>query len=76
MRALVCSELGPPSKLAVVTVDDPEPSAGQVVVDVAAAGLNFPDTLIIEVISRSGNESLRSRRTGRSPRSGSFPPPG
>ena len=48
MRALVCSELGPPSKLAVAPVPDPEPAAGEVVVDVAAAGLNFPDTLIIE----------------------------
>lgn len=48
MRALVCSELGPPSNLAVETVDDPEPGADEVVVDVVAAGLNFPDTLIIE----------------------------
>ena len=48
MRALVCSELGPPSKLAVTEVDDPDPSPGGVVVDVEAAGLNFPDTLIIE----------------------------
>lgn len=48
MRALVCRELGPPSGLSVDVIDDPEPSAGQVVVDVAAAGLNFPDTLIIE----------------------------
>jgi NADPH2:quinone reductase len=48
MRAIVCSELGPPSKLAVREIDDPEPSPGGVVVDVEAAGLNFPDTLIIE----------------------------
>ena len=44
----MCSELGPPSKLSVREVDDPEPDAGQVIVDVEAAGLNFPDTLIIE----------------------------
>lgn len=48
MRAVVCSELGPPSKLSVREVDDPEPAASQIVVDVEAAGLNFPDTLIIE----------------------------
>ena len=48
MRAIVCSELGPPSKLSVREIDDPEPSPGGVVVDVEAAGLNFPDTLIIE----------------------------
>jgi len=48
VRAIVCSELGPPSRLTVGTIEDPEPATGQVVVDVAAAGLNFPDTLVIE----------------------------
>ena len=48
MRALVCSELGPPSKLSVATIEDPVPAPSEVVVDVEAAGLNFPDTLIIE----------------------------
>jgi len=48
MRALLCTELGPPSNLSVEEVEDPVPATGQVVVDVEAAGLNFPDTLIIE----------------------------
>ncbi len=48
MRALVCSELGPADRLRVEEVPDPRPGPGEVVVDVAAAGLNFPDTLIIE----------------------------
>ena len=48
MRALICSELGPPSKLTIGEMPDPEAGPGQVVVDVASAGLNFPDTLIIE----------------------------
>jgi NADPH2:quinone reductase len=48
MRALVCTELGPASKLSVREVDDPVPGPGQIVVDVEAAGINFPDTLIIE----------------------------
>ena len=48
MRAIVCSELGPPSKLAVANIEDPVPAPSEVVVDVEAAGLNFPDTLIIE----------------------------
>jgi NADPH2:quinone reductase len=48
MKALVCSELGPPSKLSVRDIADPELGPGEVVVDVSAAGLNFPDTLIIE----------------------------
>ena len=48
MRALVCSELGPASRLSVREVGDPAPGANEVLVDVEAAGLNFPDTLIIE----------------------------
>lgn len=48
MRALLCTELGPASRLSVRQVDDPTPGAGQVVIDVEAAGINFPDTLIIE----------------------------
>jgi NADPH:quinone reductase-like Zn-dependent oxidoreductase len=44
----VCTELGPASRLSVGEIDDPEPGVGEVVVDVKAAGLNFPDTLIIE----------------------------
>jgi NADPH2:quinone reductase len=48
MRALLCTELGPPSQLSVAEVADPSPGPGEVVVDVEAAGLNFPDTLIIE----------------------------
>ena len=48
MRALVCSELGPVDKLGTRNVPDPEPGPGEVVIDVRAAALNFPDTLIIE----------------------------
>ncbi|MEX2280743.1 MAG: NADPH:quinone oxidoreductase family protein [Acidimicrobiia bacterium] len=48
MKALRCTELGPASKLSVQEVDDPTPGPGQVVVEVEAAGLNFPDTLIIQ----------------------------
>jgi len=48
MRALVCSELGPAERLSVREVPDPEPGPGELVLDVRAAGLNFPDTLIIE----------------------------
>lgn len=48
MRALVCSELGPAERLSIETLPDPEPGPGEVLIDVRAAGLNFPDTLIIE----------------------------
>ena len=49
MQALICKEHGLPDKLALVD-DWPEPAAGkgQVVIGVRAAGLNFPDVLIIQ----------------------------
>jgi NADPH2:quinone reductase len=48
MRAVVCTELGPAERLRLREIADPEPTAGEVVIDVSAAGMNFPDTLIIE----------------------------
>ena len=48
MRAVLCSEHGPPEKLKVEEVDDPSAQKGQVVLNVEACGVNFPDTLIIE----------------------------
>jgi NADPH:quinone reductase len=47
MRALVCKAYGPPESLVIEERDDPVASANQVVVDIAAAGINFPDVLII-----------------------------
>jgi NADPH2:quinone reductase len=48
MRAVRCHELSGPSGLSVDEVDEPVVGAGQVLVDVHAAGVNFPDALIIE----------------------------
>lgn len=48
MKAVLCKELGPPEKLVVEDVPSPKPGKGQVVVSVKAAGVNFPDTLIIQ----------------------------
>jgi NADPH2:quinone reductase len=49
MKALVCREHGLPDKLDLVD-DWPEPEVGEndVLIDVKAAGLNFPDVLIIQ----------------------------
>ena len=47
MRAARCLEHGPPSSVEVVEVPDPVASDGQVVVDVAAAAVNFPDVLVV-----------------------------
>lgn len=48
MRAVLCKEFGPPESLVVEEVPDPEPTAGQVVIDVAGCGVNFPDVLMIQ----------------------------
>lgn len=47
MRALVCKAYGSPDDLVVEDRPDPQPGAGEVIVDVRAAGLNFPDLLVI-----------------------------
>jgi NADPH2:quinone reductase len=47
MRALVCKEYGPPETLVIETLEDPVAGDGQVLIDVAAAGINFPDVLAI-----------------------------
>jgi len=48
MKAVLCKELGPPEKLVVEDVPSLKAGKGQVVVSVKAAGVNFPDTLIIQ----------------------------
>lgn len=47
MRALVCTALGSTDDLVIEERADPTPGAGEVVVDVHAAGINFPDILVI-----------------------------
>ena len=48
MRAILYKELGPADKLVIEDVPSPQVSGDGVKVKVKAAGLNFPDTLIIE----------------------------
>ena len=48
MKAILCKRFGPPETLVVEDVPSPRAGPGQVVVSVAAAGVNFPDTLIIQ----------------------------
>lgn len=47
MRRVVCTAWGPPEDLAVVDEPDPVPGEGQVLVEVAAAGVNFVDALFV-----------------------------
>jgi NADPH2:quinone reductase len=48
MKALLCSEWGGPETLAVADVPDPVPAPGEALIRVHAAGVNFPDGLIIQ----------------------------
>jgi NADPH2:quinone reductase len=48
VRALVCRAFGPVSNLAVEEVPAPSPGDGEVAIRVAAAGLNFPDALVVQ----------------------------
>ena len=48
MKALVCVEHGPPEKLVVQDLPAPEPGKGEVRIRMHAAGVNFPDVLIIQ----------------------------
>tara|TARA_B110001454_G_C12722124_1_gene435153 strand:- start:2734 stop:3750 length:1017 start_codon:yes stop_codon:yes gene_type:complete len=48
MKAIVCKEFGPPSALSYEEVEIGNPSKNQILVDIYAAGVNFPDTLIIK----------------------------
>mmetsp|Transcript_34198 Transcript_34198/g.66606 ORF Transcript_34198/g.66606 Transcript_34198/m.66606 type:complete len:331 (-) Transcript_34198:170-1162(-) len=47
MQAVVCRRWGPPSSLTVERVPNPKPKKGQVVVDVKACSVNFPDMLLV-----------------------------
>jgi NADPH2:quinone reductase len=47
MKAVLCRRAGPPESLELADLPDPVPAKGEVVVDIAAAALNFFDTLII-----------------------------
>ena len=47
MRALVCKELGSTDKLVIEHQPDPVANPGEVLVRVHAAGINFPDILVI-----------------------------
>lgn len=47
MKAMMSHEPGGPETLTLTDVDTPEPGPGQLRIAVRAAGVNFPDTLII-----------------------------
>ena len=48
MKAVLCKEYGPAEKLVIEDIPAPSIGADGVLIEVKAAGINFPDTLIIE----------------------------
>ena len=49
MKAILCEALGGPDTLTYKTdLPDPTPGPGEVLIDVVGAGVNFPDTLVIQ----------------------------
>ena len=48
MKAVLCKQYGPPESLTIEELPSPTPGAGEVVVTVKAASVNFPDVLIIQ----------------------------
>ena len=48
MKALLCKAFGPADTLVLEDLPSPEPKKTEVLIEVQAAGVNFPDTLIIE----------------------------
>lgn len=48
MRAVLSKETGGPDSLVIENVESPQPGKGQVLLEVKAIGVNFPDVLIIQ----------------------------
>ena len=48
MKAVLCKQFGPPESLVIEELPALKPGAGEVIVSVKAASLNFPDVLIIQ----------------------------
>lgn len=48
MKALLCTQFGPPERLVIAEVASPVAGPGEVLIAVRAASVNFPDVLIID----------------------------
>lgn len=48
MKAVLCKAFGPPESLVLEDIEEPVAGPGQVLVDVHASAVNFPDVLMIE----------------------------
>ncbi len=48
MKAVLCKSFGSPENLVIEEISSLKPGKGEVIINVKACGLNFPDTLIIQ----------------------------
>ena len=48
MKALVCNEFGSAESLVIEDRETPAPGKGELLIDIKAAGLNFPDVLTVQ----------------------------
>ena len=48
MKAVLCKQFGPPESLVLEDLPSPQAGPGEAVVSVKAAGVNFPDVLVIQ----------------------------
>lgn len=48
MKALVCREFAPLDALEIEELPDPKPANGEVVIDIRAASVNYPDALMVQ----------------------------
>ena len=66
MKAVLCKQFGPPDSLVIEDLPSPKAGAGEAVISVKAASLNFPDVLIIQN-KYSSSRRCRSRPVASSP---------
>ncbi len=48
MKAIICKEFGPLDDLVLEEIADPEPGKGQILIRTEAAGVNYPDGLVVQ----------------------------
>jgi len=48
MKAMLCKELGHPNKMVLEELPSPQPKENEVLLEVKACSVNFPDTLIVQ----------------------------
>ena len=57
MKAIVCNEYGPLQHLALQEVDNPIPEDKELLLKVLAAGINFPDGLLVQGLYQAKPET-------------------